>query len=189
VVLARDGVEAIDYLLSPERSDTSMPCLVLLDLNLPHLNGFEVLKRMRADERTRFVPVVMLTSSDHPEDVRRAYELGANGYLDKLSDEVPWEEMVQTTARYWMRMNITPNSFAGQKDPVSQTRKLSSSYGGEYWRRTPDLAKLRDLPREEAIRVAILVYGWSATEAAERVDTEQSHYVEVMANRKRQQGT
>ena len=69
-------------------------------------------------------------------------------------------------------MNITPNSLAGQKDWISKARK-SSSYGGENWRRTPDLAKLRDLPREEAIRVATLIYGWSAAEAAERVDTEQ----------------
>jgi CheY-like chemotaxis protein len=189
VLLARDGVEAIEYLFHPRRAATEMPGLVLLDLSMPRMDGFRVLSKMRAAEQTMFVPVVILSSSVHPEDVRSAYGLGANGYLDKLSDEVPWEEMVQTTARYWMRMNITPNSFAGQKDPVSQTRKLSSSYGGENWRRTPDLAKLRDLPREEAIRVAILIYGWSATEAAERVDTEQSHYGEVMANRKRQQGT
>jgi CheY-like chemotaxis protein len=82
VVVARDGVAAIEYLFSPERSTEEMPRLVLLNLKMPRLNGFEVLKKMRADERTRFVPVVMLTSSDPPEDVRRAYELGANGYLD-----------------------------------------------------------------------------------------------------------
>jgi two-component system, response regulator len=81
-VVARDGVAAIEYLFSPERSTEEMPRLVLLNLKMPRLNGFEVLKKMRADERTRFVPVVMLTSSDPPEDVRRAYELGANGYLD-----------------------------------------------------------------------------------------------------------
>src|SRR5215211_3613500 len=120
-----------------------------------------------------FIPVVILTSSVHPEDVRSAYGLGANGYLDKLSDEVPWDEMVRTTARYWLGMNITPNSFAGQKDRVFQARKTSSSYGGENWRSEPDLAKLRDLSREEAIRVALLIYGWSAAEAAERVDAEQ----------------
>jgi CheY-like chemotaxis protein len=174
VVLARDGVEAIEYLFHPERAATEMPGLVLLDLSMPRMDGFRVLSKMRAAEQTMFVPVVILSSSVHPEDVRSAYGLGANGYLDKLSDEVSWDEMVQTTARYWMRMNITPNSFAGQKDSVSQIRKVSS-YGGENWRRTPDLAKLRNLPREEAIRVAILIYGWSATEAAERVDTEQGH--------------
>jgi CheY-like chemotaxis protein len=172
VLLARDGVEAIEYLFHPERAATEMPGLVLLDLSMPRMDGFRVLSKMRAAEQTMFVPVVILSSSVHPEDVRSAYGLGANGYLDKLSDEVPWEEIVQATARYWLEMNITPNSFAGQKDWVSQARK-SPSYGGENWRRTPDLAKLRDLPREEAIRVAALIYGWSAAEAAERVDTEQ----------------
>ena len=105
------------------------------------------------------------------------HDIRVNGYLDKLSDEVPWEEMVRATARYWLGINITPNSFAGQKDWISKARK-SSSYGGENWRRTPDLAKLGDLPREEAIRVATLIYGWSAAEAAERVDTEQGRYTE-----------
>jgi CheY-like chemotaxis protein len=187
VLLARDGIEAIEYLFHPRRAATDMPGLVLLDLSMPRMDGFRVLSKMRAAERTMFVPVVILTSSVHPEDVRSAYGLGANGYLDKLSDEVSWDEMVQTTARYWLGMNITPNSFARQKDWVSRARK-SSSYGGENWRREPDLAKLREMPREEAIRVAILIYGWSAAEAAERVDTEQGRYAEGMANRKKQQG-
>jgi len=176
VRLARDGVEAIEYLFHPERAATEMPGLVLLDLSMPRMDGFRMLSKMRAAEQTMFIPVVIVSSSVHPEDVRSAYGLGANGYLDKLSDEVPWDEMVRTTVRYWLGMNITPNSFAGQKDWISQARKSSSSYGGENWRRTPDLAKLRDLPREEAIRVAVLIYGWSAAEAAERVDTEQGRY-------------
>jgi two-component system response regulator len=109
-----DGVEAIDYLLSPERSAADMPHLVLLDLNMPRLDGFEVLEKMRREERTRFIPVVMLTSSDHPEDVRRAYELGANSYLDKLSDKSRWDETVPTVARYWAGMNVTPYSLVEQ---------------------------------------------------------------------------
>ena len=177
VLLARDGVEAIEYLFHPERAATEMPSLVLLDLSMPRMDGFRVLIKMRAAEQTMFIPVVILSSSIHPEDVRSAYGLGANGYLDKLSDEVPWEEIVRTTARYWLGINITPNSFAGQKNWISKARK-SSSYGGENWRRTPDLAKLGDLPREEAIRVATLIYGWSAAEAAERVDAEQDRYTE-----------
>jgi two-component system, response regulator len=188
VLLARDGVEAIEYLFYPGRAATEMPGLVLLDLNMPRMDGFRVLSKMRAAEQTMFIPVVILTSSVHPEDVRSAYGLGANGYLDKLSDEVPWEEMVQTTARYWLGMNITPNSFAGREDWVSQTRKASSSHGGENWRREPDLAKLKDLPREEAIRVAILIYGWGAAEAADRVDTEQGRNAELVADWKKQQG-
>jgi two-component system response regulator len=184
VLLAHDGVEGSEYLFHPERAATEMPSLVLLDLSMPRMDGFRVLSKMRAAEQTMFIPVVILSSSIHPEDVRSAYGLGANGYLDKLSNEVPWEEMVRATARYWLGINITPNSFAGQKDWISKARK-SSSYGGENWRRTPDLAKLGDLPREEAIRVATLIYGWSAAEAAERVDSEQGRNTE---GRKEQQG-
>jgi two-component system response regulator len=120
VVVARDGVEAIEYLFHPERSAEEMPRLVLLDLNMPRLDGFGVLEKMRQEERTRFVPVVMLTSSDHPEDVRRAYELGANGYLDKLSDGVRWDEMVRAAVRYWVRMNVTPYSSVEQDDGFAQ---------------------------------------------------------------------
>ena len=120
VAVARDGVEAIDYLFDPERSSEDMPRLVLLDLNMPRLNGFGVLKKMRQEERTRFVPVVMLTSSNHPDEVRRAYDLGANGYLDKLSDGVRWDEMVPAAVRYWVRMNITPYSLVGQDNGFSR---------------------------------------------------------------------
>jgi len=137
VLLAHDGEEAIEYMFHPERAATEMPGLVLLDLSMPRMDGFRVLSKMRAAQRTMFVPVVILSSSVHPEDVRSAYGLGANGYLDKLSGEVPWAEMVRATARYWLGMNITPNSFAGQKDWTSRARK--SSYGGENWRRMPDL--------------------------------------------------
>jgi len=116
VVLAHDGVEAIDYLFRPEREASGMPGLVLLDLQMPRMDGFGVLRKLRAAERTRFVPVVMLTSSVLPEDVRMAYCLGANGYLDKLSDGAPWPEMVQTVARYWLRMNVTPHALVGHDD-------------------------------------------------------------------------
>jgi two-component system, response regulator len=130
VVLVRDGVEAIEYLFHPERAAQDMPGLVLLDLSMPRMDGFGVLSKMRAAERTRFVPVVILTSSVHPEDVRSAYGLGANGYLDKLSDGAGWNETVLTVARYWLGMNITPNSIAVQGDGVARPLK-SSSHGGE----------------------------------------------------------
>ena len=116
VVLAHDGVEAIDYLFDPELEASEMPGLVLLDIGMSQMDGFEVLRRMRADERTRFVPVVMLASSMRAEDVHMAYSLGANGFLDKMSHGAPWHEMVQTAARYWLRMNVTPNSLVGQED-------------------------------------------------------------------------
>jgi CheY-like chemotaxis protein len=116
VVVARDGVEAIDYLFRPEQSAEEMPRLVLLDLSLPRLDGFGVLKKIRQAERTKLIPVVMLTASNHPDDVRRAYELGANGYLDKLSNGMRWDEMVRAAARYWVKMNLTPYSLVGQSD-------------------------------------------------------------------------
>ena len=110
VVLARDGEEAIDYLLEEGREAHQMPCLVLLDLHMPRMDGLGVLRKMRADERTRLVPVVMLTSSDRPEDVRTAYEEGANAYLEKVSGRVPWPEQVQTVARFWLGLNLSPHS-------------------------------------------------------------------------------
>jgi len=116
VVLAHDGVEAIDYLFHSELEPSDTPGLVLLDVWMPRMDGFEVLRRMRADERTRFVPVVMLSSSICAEDVHMAYSLGANGFLDKMSHGAPWHEMVQTAARYWLRMNVTPNSLERQED-------------------------------------------------------------------------
>jgi len=110
VVLARDGVEAIDYLFEGGREAHQMPCLVLLDLHLPRMDGLEVLRNMRSDERTRFVPVVMLSSSDHPDDVRGAYQEGANAYLEKVSERVPWPEQVLTLARFWLGLNLSPHS-------------------------------------------------------------------------------
>jgi two-component system, response regulator len=116
VVLARDGVEAVEHLFHPGRAAPQMPDLVLLDLNMPRMDGFWVLRKMRAAERTRFIPVVIMTSSVDPEDVSMAYTLGANGYLDKLSNGMPWDELVRTVARYWVGMSITPNSLAGKED-------------------------------------------------------------------------
>ena len=111
---AADGAEVLTAV------DKYAPDVVLMDIRMPRLDGFGVLKKMRQEERTRFVPVVMLTSSDHPEDVGRAYEMGANGYLDKFSDEVRWDEMVRAAVRYWVRMNITPYSLVGQDNGFSR---------------------------------------------------------------------
>ncbi len=83
---------------------------VLLDLHMPRMGGLDVLRRMRSDDRTRFVPVVMLSSSDHPEDVSVAYEEGANAYLEKVSGRVPWPEQVLTLARFWLGLNLSPHS-------------------------------------------------------------------------------
>ena len=122
VVIVRDGVEAVEYLFHPGRAaPEEMPGLVLLDLNMPRRDGFWVLRKMRAAERTRFIPVVITTSSVDPEDVRTAYTLGANGYLDKFSDGMAWDELVGSAARYWLGMNITPNSLAGEANGVPRS--------------------------------------------------------------------
>jgi two-component system response regulator len=110
VVLARDGEEAVEYLLAEGREAQEMPCLVLLDLHMPRMDGFGVLRRLRSEERTRLVPVVMLSSSDHPEDVRTAYEEGANAYLEKVPERVPWPEQIQTVARFWLGLNLSAHS-------------------------------------------------------------------------------
>src|SRR5215213_6945696 len=124
VVIARDGVEAVEHLFNPGGvAPEEMPGLVLLDLNMPRMDGFWVLRKMRAAERTRFIPVVILTSSVDLEDVRMAYTLGANGYLDKLSEGMPWDELVRSVARYWLGINITPNSLAGQEDGQARLLK------------------------------------------------------------------
>jgi two-component system, response regulator len=109
IVVARDGVEALDYLFGTgdhAGSDTSfMPRLMLLDLSMPRMGGLEVLRRLREDERTKLLPVVVLTSSTDPQDIVEAYRAGANSYVDKLSD-VPWPELVPLIARYWLDMNM-----------------------------------------------------------------------------------
>jgi CheY-like chemotaxis protein len=109
VVVARDGVEALNYLFGTgdrAGSDVSiMPRFMLLDLSMPRMGGLEVLRRLREDERTKLLPVVVLTSSADPQDIVEAYRAGANSYVDKLSD-VPWPELVPLIARYWLDMNI-----------------------------------------------------------------------------------
>ena len=112
VVVARDGVEALDYLFSPTRAGQpagdAMPRLILLDLKLPRLNGFEVLERVRADERTRLLPVVILTSSRERRDVLEGYGLGANSYVRKPVDFERLLEVVGQLKLYWLGLNESP---------------------------------------------------------------------------------
>ncbi len=114
VVVARNGVEALDYLLGTGthagRDPAEQPVVVLLDIKLPLLNGIDVLKRIREDERTRRIPVVMLTSSTEQTDVAQTYELGANSYVRK---PVEFESFVTATRQiglYWTVLNEPPGS-------------------------------------------------------------------------------
>ncbi len=112
VVVARDGAEALDYLLgtgSYSGRDVSVwPAVTLLDLKLPKVDGLEVLRRIRADVRTKYLPVVVLTSSKEDEDIARSYALGANAYVRKPVDFTQFAEAVKALGRFWLLLNEPP---------------------------------------------------------------------------------
>jgi len=103
--VARTGPEALSYLAAPDRA---LPRLVLLDLKLPGMDGVEVLRHIRANERTQSIPVVVLTSSDEERDLREAYEHGANSYVLKPMEYERFVEVIRQLAGYWLSINATP---------------------------------------------------------------------------------
>lgn len=109
VVLARDGQEALDYLFATghysDRPVSAKPAVVLLDLKLPRMDGREVLRRIRTDERTRYLPVVVMSSSRQAEDVIEAQSLGANSYVRKPVDFERFLSVIGQLARYWVEIN------------------------------------------------------------------------------------
>jgi two-component system, response regulator len=115
VVVARDGVEALDYLFArgahANRAPMTMPQLILLDLKLPKIDGLEVLKAIRLDERTKLLPVVILTSSLEEQDLIQGYSLGANSYVRKPVDFVQFMEAVRQLGLFWLVLNeIAPTT-------------------------------------------------------------------------------
>ncbi len=112
VMLARDGAEALDFLFATgayaDRDPKEHPALVLLDIKLPKVDGIEVLRRLRADERTKFLPVVMLTSSTEQEDLINSYSEGANSYVRKPVDFAQFSEAVTQLGLYWLVLNEPP---------------------------------------------------------------------------------
>ncbi|MBI4643056.1 MAG: response regulator [Deltaproteobacteria bacterium] len=112
VVVAQDGVEALDYLLGTgkhaDRDPEEMPVLVLLDLNLPKVDGLEVLRRLRAEERTSILPVVILTSSEEEQDLIKGYKLGANSYIRKPVNFIRFAEAIKQLGLYWLVLNEPP---------------------------------------------------------------------------------
>jgi two-component system response regulator len=111
VVVARNGAEALDYLFGEGiyagRNTQTMPQVILLDLKLPKVDGFDVLRKMRADERTKRLPVVILTSSDEEQDRISGYDLGANSYVRKPVEFAQFLEAVKQLGLYWMLLNQT----------------------------------------------------------------------------------
>ena len=114
LVVARDGVEALDYLFGTGdyagRDTAALPGLVLLDLKLPKIDGLEVLRRIRADERTRRMPVTVLTSSKEEQDLIKSYDLGANSYIRKPVDFNQFTDAVRQLGLYWLMLNEVPPS-------------------------------------------------------------------------------
>lgn len=112
VTVVRDGQQAVDFLFQEgefaDRAGLPLPTVVLLDLGLPRLGGLEVLERLRADERTRLLPVAILTSSDEEKDRLKAYKNGANSFVRKPLDFAEFAEAVAKVGVYWMAVNEPP---------------------------------------------------------------------------------
>lgn len=112
VDLAVDGVEALEYLSCTgkfaDRDPCILPQVILLDLKMPRLDGLEVLRRIRSDEKTRLLPVVILTTSSEERDKVESYKLGANSYIRKPVDFVQFAESVRQLGLYWLVLNEAP---------------------------------------------------------------------------------
>ncbi len=112
IVVARDGVEALDYLLGTgmyaNRDLNVMPALILLDLQLPRINGLQVLQRLRTNHRTKLLPVVILTTSNEQQDLINSYSLGCNSYIRKPVDYKEFLTAVQQMGMYWLLLNEPP---------------------------------------------------------------------------------
>lgn len=123
IIVAKDGVEALDFLFCTgsfsDRDPSILPQVTLLDLKLPKIDGLEVLRRLRADKKTKFLPVVILTSSNEDQDVINGYNLGANSYIRKPVDFAQFTEAVRNLGLYWLLLN---EAAIGRNSSVTPTR-------------------------------------------------------------------
>jgi two-component system, response regulator len=124
VHIARDGEEALDYFLCrgefAKRDPNDRPKLVLLDLKLPKVDGLGVLRALRSDIRTRYLPVVVMTSSRLEEDMVRSYRLGVNSYIQKPVDFEQFQRVVKNLGYYWLLINEKPPDSAFTPDPETE---------------------------------------------------------------------
>ncbi|MBI5805365.1 response regulator [candidate division TA06 bacterium] len=113
IIVKRDGQEALDYFFGKDGMAGGqpglLPALILLDLNLPKIGGLEVLEKLRADDRTKLIPVVILTSSKEQTDMLSGYQLGCNSYIRKPVDFNQFAEAVKQLGLYWLVLNESPN--------------------------------------------------------------------------------
>lgn len=109
IIVVRDGQQAIDYFFGPGSADNPVPSVVLLDLKLPMISGLEVLRHLRADQRTILQPVVILTSSKEDQDIVNGYRLGANSYIRKPVDFNQFIEAIRQLGLYWLVLNESPS--------------------------------------------------------------------------------
>lgn len=116
IQVARDGVDALDFLFCQgkyaSRSRTNLPRVVLLDLKLPRLDGWDVLQRIKSNPDTHSIPVVMLTSSSDQHDIARCYQLGANSYIIKPVDFEEFSQAARILGTYWLALNHLPTAVA-----------------------------------------------------------------------------
>jgi len=115
VTLAETGTEALQHIFgepdsNENKTELNRPDLILLDLNLPVIDGFSVLRKIRADQRTRTIPIIVLTSSGEESDIEKSYELGANSYIRKPVDFLEFEKAALLISEYWLTLNVPAGS-------------------------------------------------------------------------------
>lgn len=111
IQLVENGSQALDYLYNQDDGDNNKhlpPDLILLDLNLPIIDGFTLLKKIRSSSSTKHTPVIVLTSSGEDKDIRESYDLGANSYIQKPVDFIEFERAAVLISEYWLTLNVPP---------------------------------------------------------------------------------
>lgn len=113
IQLVETGSQALDFLynrMDDQDEERKLPDLILLDLNLPIIDGFTILKKIRSDVSTKYIPVIVLTSSGEDKDIKESYDLGANSYIQKPVDFIEFEKAAVLISEYWLTLNVTPSS-------------------------------------------------------------------------------